>query len=282
MKAILKEPLLHFLLLGAGLFVAYGLVSKAGNSAAPEKIVVTAGQIEHLSATYARESGHPPTEVELNGLIDGWAREELAVREAMALGLNKDDTVIRRRLQRKLEFLSDDLAANIEPNDADLNAYLLARPDAFHIEPRFSFSQVFLDPAKHGDHLASDTAQMLVRLRQSGAEADTAALGDPLALNHQYQSTSASEVAQLFGEPFAAALDGLTPGQWQGPVTSTLGVHLVRVRQRTAGHQPALADVRDAVRQEWMKDRRLEEREKYYAALMKRYTVIIDGREPQK
>jgi hypothetical protein len=281
-KRILKEPLLHFLLLGAGLFIAYGLWSKPGSNAAPGQIVVTVGQIEHLQAGFARTWQRPPTDPELKGLIDDWVREEIATREAMALGLDKDDTVIRRRLRQKLEFVSEDIAAQTEPTDADLNAYLQAHPESFRVEPRFTFSQVYLNPEKHGEHLAHDAAQLLAQLKQAGGEADISTLGDSLLLEQTFQSVPISEVGKQFGEQFAAGLAELSPGQWQGPIESGYGVHLVLVSERTEGRLPALAEVRDVVRREWDNARRLEGNGKVYQELLERYTVTIEGLEPVK
>lgn len=280
MKRILKEPLVHFLLLGAGLFIAYGMMSKSGLSGAPGKIIVTVGQVEHLAAGFAKTWQRPPADAELKGLVDDWVREEIATREAIALGLDKDDTVIRRRLRQKLEFVSDDIAAQTEPTDADLNAYLQAHSESFGVEPRFTFSQVYLDPAKRGDNLARDMANLLAQLQQAGGKADSSALSDSFLLEHTFSSTPTSEVAKQFGEQFAAALASLTPGQWQGPVESGYGVHLVLVSERTEGRKPELADVRDVVRREWANAMRLEGNEKFYAELLKRYTVTIEGLAP--
>jgi len=282
MKTILKEPLLHFLVLGAGLFIASGLMSKPGSGAAPGKIVVTVGQVEHLATGFAKTWQRLPTDAELKGLIDDWVRDEIATREAMALGLDKDDTVIRRRLRQKLEFVSDDIAAQTEPTDADLNAYLQAHPDSFRVEPLFTFSQVYLDPAKHGGNLARDAARVLAQLRQAGGKGDISTLGDSLLLERTLQSAPKSEVAKQFGDQFAAALGGLAAGQWQGPVESGYGVHLVLVSERKEGRPPELADVRDVVRREWANARRLEGNARFYQELLKRYAVTIEGLEPVK
>jgi hypothetical protein len=275
-KRILKEPLLHFLLLGAALFMAYGLMSEPGSSAAPGKIVVTVGQVEHLAAGFAKTWQRPPTDAELKGLIDDWVREEIATREAMALGLDKDDTVIRRRLRQKLEFVSDDIAAQTEPTEADLNAYLQAHPESFRVEPQFTFSQVYLNPDKHGANLARDAAQLLAKLNQAGGKADSSALGDSFLLEHTFQSTPTSEVAKQFGDEFAARLGELSPGQWQGPIESGYGVHLVLVSERTEGRLPELTEVRDIVRREWDNARRLEGNGKFYQELLERYTVTVE------
>jgi hypothetical protein len=268
-KRILKEPLLHFLVLGMGVFLAYDLTSRSITSGARGEIVVTAGQVEHLAAGFTKAWQRPPTDAELKGLIDDWVREEIATREAMALGLDKDDTVIRRRLRQKLEFVSDDIAAQAEPTDADLNAYLRAHPDSFRVEPRLTFSQVYLNPTKHGGHLARDAAEVLARLKQAGAAADLAALGDSFLLEPTFRSVPTSEVAKQFGDGFAAQLGELTPGVWQGPVASGYGVHLA-----------ALAEARDAVRREWANARRLEASRRFYEEMLKRYTVTVEGPEP--
>jgi hypothetical protein len=274
-KRILKEPLLHFLLLGAGLFLAYSLMPKNSGSE-PGKIIVTQGQIEHLVDGFTKAWQRPPAPEELTGLIRDRVREEVYCREAMALGLDKDDTVIRRRLRQKMEFVSDDLAAQTEPTDAELNAYLTAHPDKFRVESQFTFRQVYLNPEKHGTNLASDTTQLLAKLNQPGGGASFTTMGDPFMLDNNFTAVPASEISKQFGDKFTAKLSGLQPGQWQGPVESGYGVHLVSISERTEGHAPALAEVRNAVRREWDDFQRLEANEKLYQELLKHYTVTIE------
>jgi hypothetical protein len=243
---------------------------------------VTQGQVEHLAIGFAKTWQRPPTKAELKSLIDEWVREEIAAREAIALGLDKDDTVIRRRLRQKLDFVSDDIATQPGPTDADLHAYLKSHPEAFRIEPKLTFSQVYFDPVKHGDNLARDTAQVLAQLKQAGGKADISALGDSFLLEHTFETTSRGEIAKQFGEQFATELGKLTPGQWQGPIESGYGVHLVLVSKRSEGSVPALADVRDVVVREWANARRLEGNQQFYQELLKRYTVTIEGLESLK
>ena len=279
MKKILNEPLLHFLLLGAILFVVYSMMQTPGRNDEPGEIVVTQGQIDHLAAGFARTWQRPPSTEELAVMVRERVREEVYYREAMAMGLDKDDTVIRRRLRQKMEFISDDIAARSEPTDEELNTYLQTHADMFRLEPQFSFNQVYLNPEEHGNNLDRDSAQLLIQLNQSDNETDLASLGDPLMLHQQYDEMPASEVAKLFGEQFAAKMSELVPGQWQGPVESGYGVHLVLVSERSEGWLPALAEVRDSVRREWDNARRLEANEKFYQELLKRYTVTIEGQE---
>ena len=272
---VLREPLLHFVLLGAAMFVIYGLASEE-RGGKPGHIVVTRGTVDNLAATFARVWRRPPTDQELEGLIQEYVREEVLYREALALGLDRDDTLIRRRLRQKLEFVSEDVAAQAEPSDDDLRAYLQAHPEAFAIEPRFTFRQVYLDSQRRGASLARDVDRLLAELQQAGDNADPATFGDASLLAHQFESFSAADVRKAFGDTFVAGLSALTPGQWQGPVPSGYGVHLVYVSERTEGRIPELADVRDAVRREWANARRLEASEEFYETLLQRYTVTVE------
>jgi hypothetical protein len=275
MKRILAEPLLHFLLLAAALFGAYGLVSKR-TSGEPGSIVITQGQVASMMEAFTRTRQRPPTEEEVEGLLRDRVRDEVYAREAIALGLDKDDTVIRRRLRQKMEFVSEDVAAQVEPTDADLATYLQEHGDAFRVEPRFTFRQVYLNPEKHGEKLAGDAARMLARLNQLGDAEDVSTVGDSSLLDDQFVDVPASEVAARFGEGFAAKLGELPPSRWQGPVPSGYGLHLVFVGTRTESRAPALADVRDAVRREWTNVRRLEANERFFQELLQRYTVTVE------
>lgn len=275
MKRLLKEPLLHFLLLGTVMFTVYSRVSKH-NSNEPGKIIISQGQIASMVVGFTGTWQRPPTTEELEGLIQDRVREEVYCREALALGLDKDDMVIRRRLRQKMEFLTDDVAAQGEPTEDELNAYLNAHPESFRVQRLFTFSQVYLNPEIHGEHLTRDAAQLFAQLNLAGVNSDVSALGDSFLLDQQFDALPAVEVTKLFGEEFAAKLGELALGQWQGPVNSGYGVHLVFISRRTEGRLPALAEVRDAVRREWANARRLEANETLYKAMLTRYVVTIE------
>ena len=279
MKKILREPLLHFLLLGPAIFVVYGLVSKR-SSEGPGKIVISEGQVAAMAEGFARTWRRPPTREEIEGLIKDRVQEEVYCREAMALGLDKDDTVIRRRLRQKMEFLSDDTAALADPTDVELSLYLKAHDDTFRVQRQFTFSQVYLNPERHGENLLRDVAELLAQLQQAGDKTELSELGDSFLLEHKFQSLPAGEIVKQFGAKFAAKLNELPLGQWQGPVESGYGVHLVFVNERTEGRVPPLAEVRDVVRREWANARRLEANDKFYQDLLKRYVVIIERPKP--
>jgi hypothetical protein len=279
MKRLLKEPLLHFLLLGAAIFAAYSLMSK-GSRDEPGKIVISAGQVASLAEAFTRTWRRPPTSEELEGLIRDRVQEEVYSREAVALGLDKDDTIIRRRLRQKMEFVTDDVTSLAEPTDNELNAYLKTHVDTFRTPQQFTFSHVYLNPQRHGGKLVQDTAKLLAQLQKVGDRADLSEFGDSFALEHNFQSVPTGEIVRQFGENFAAKLGKLSLGQWNGPVESGFGAHLVRVSERTEGRMPELAEVRDAVRREWANARRLETNEKFYQELLKRYVVTIERPSP--
>ncbi len=281
MKKFLHEPLLHFLLLGAAIFAVYSQVSKR-SATEPGKIVVSAGQVAAMAEGFVRTWRRPPTAEELDGLIRDRVQEEVYSREAMALGLDRDDSIIRRRLRQKMEFLTDDVAALAEPTEEELNAYLTAHAETFRQQRQFTFRQVYLNPERRGPKLAGDTGQLLAQLQQAGAPADVSELGDSFLLENNFQSLPSAEVGKQFGENFAARLAELPTGQWQGPVESGYGVHLVCISERTDGRVPALAEVRETVRREWANTRRLETNEKFYQELLKRYVVTIERPKPEE
>ena len=281
LKKLVREPLLHFLVLAAALFVVYSLVSKRTNGEGG-KIVITQGQLASMWESFTQTQQREPTAEEWKGLLRERVREEVYYREALALGMDKDDLIIRRRLRQKMEFVSDDVSPRAEPTDDELRAYLQAHPDKFRVQQRYTFRQVFLDPEKHGKNLTRDTAQLLAKLNQEGSKADISTLGDSIMLDKQYGALSSGDVAKQFGEKFATALGGLPVGQWQGPVESAYGVHLVFVSDRLAGAVPEFADVRDAVRREWETAQRQEANDKFYRELLKHYTVTIENPEPPK
>lgn len=275
MKRLIREPFIHFLLLGAAIFVANHLVCGRADSQ-PGKIVITQGQIRSMVIGFSRTWQRPPTREELERLIQDRVREEVYSREAVAMGLNQDDPVIRRRLQQKLEFATDGVAALAEPTDAELAAYLKAHADVFHVDRTFTFSQIYLDPSKRGERLTQDADQLLIQLQQKGLDVDLYSLGDAFLLEHRFKAVPATEISKQFGHKFAAKLGDFPVGQWYGPVESGYGMHLVFVEEWTEGHLPELAEVRDAVRREWTNASRLESNEKFFQSLLKHYDVVVE------
>jgi PPIC-type PPIASE domain len=277
----IREPLFHFLLLGAAIFAVYSLATRHKTDK-PGEIVVTQGTLENLVTGFTRTWQRPPTEEELQGLVRDYIREEAAYREALALGLDRDDMIVRRRLRQKLEFLSDELATRTQPGDAELQSFLQTHTRLFQSEPLFSFRQIYFNPQLHGGNLRRDMACALEDLERSSSRANTADLGDPFLLEQSFENVSLSDVKRTFGDQFASALAALRLGTWQGPIDSGYGTHLVFVTQRSEGRLPALDEVRDQVRREWLDAKRGEATDKFYQAILSRYKVKIELPEEKK
>jgi hypothetical protein len=277
LRALLKEPLVHFLVLGLIIFVVYHALNRS-NEQEPDKIVVTQARMEQLAGLFAKTWQRPPTATELKGLIDDYVKEEILYREALALGLDNDDTVIRRRLRQKMEFLSDTVIGALNPTDEELETYLESNMSKFELDSQIAFEQVFLNPERRGDQIEEDAASILEALN-SNASADAANLGDATLLPLELDLTSATRIGQTFGPQFAKAVDQLTPGAWGGPIKSTFGTHLVRVNKREPGRVPALNEVRAAVKREWATEQRKKLEDRRFTELLKRYDVSIE-RQP--
>jgi parvulin-like peptidyl-prolyl isomerase len=275
MAKLLREPLLHFLVLGVALFLAYGWLSDRG-VVADDRVVITQGRIAQLSAGFDAIHQRMPTASELDGMIDEAVREEIYSREAKSMGLDQDDTIIRRRLMTKLQFLSEDTTPVAEPTDAQLQAYLEAHAAEFRVERRYSFTHVYLSPQRHDDHLGADAQALLAQLHQRDGTADVSKFGDPFLLESRFDDVSASELERRFGADFETALRALPAGEWSGPVPSSYGMHVVYIRERNDERTATLTDVRDDVRRKWMQDQRQQANDRYYADLRKRYAVTVE------
>jgi hypothetical protein len=271
---LLREPLLHFLALGVALFGAFSLVGTK-DAAAPAKIIVSASRIANLADGFARTWRRPPTEQEQQALIEDYIRDEIFYREGRAAGLDRDDSVIRRRVRQKMEFLSEDMAA-VEPSDQELATYLTSNTERFRTEDRLTFHQVFLSATRRGRALEGDARQIAEALARASPEVDTNTIGDPFLLGEVFRKMSQSDVARTFGEGFAKQLSAVEPGRWQGPFASSFGVHFVFVEERAKGSVPPLASVREAVQREWLNARRIEAEQKLYRTLRDRYQIVVE------
>jgi hypothetical protein len=268
MRKFIREPLLHFLVLGVALFLLYGWLNN-GLPGSQNEIVVSRGQVRSLEAQFERVWQRSPTSVELKGLIDNWVREEILYREGLVMGLDRDDPVVRRRIAQKVEFILDG-AIPAKPTDAELQAWLDSHTEKYPIESRYSLRQVYFDPARHGDTIAKAISNGQAALKKGKAE-----VGDPTALPAA-MTASASEVVRVFGSEFEVALRTLPLGAWQGPVSSGFGIHLVELQAREAGRTASLNEVRDAVTRDLQYSRSEEANAAFYERVKANYNVRID------
>ncbi len=277
----LREPLLHFLVIGALLFVVFGLKNE-GISDQSKRIVFSQDEIHRLSLLWEKQRQRPPTQTELTNLLEQQIREQVMYREALAMGLDKNDSIVRRRLAQKFEFISSDLAAQTEPSESELAKYLASHPEQFVIPGRISFVQIYLSRDKHGEGVENEAVRLLSELVTVDAATDLTTFGDPFMFGRAYNSLTKSEVAGLFGENFADKIFSLTGNGWQGPVRSAYGLHLIHIENLTTPLQPELAAVRDKVRDEWMNQHRQMIDKTFYNSLRQRYEIIIEDSELKK
>jgi hypothetical protein len=274
----------HFLVLGAALFMLFGLVGSRSEPAS-RKIFITSGKIDQIITIFSRTWQRPPTAEELHGLVEDEIREQVLYREAMAMGLDKDDTIVRRRLRQKFEFLMEDVEAVSVPTDRDLQDWMDKNPGKFSTEPKFSFLQVYLNLSRRGEGASAEATTLLARLNNRDEKVNAAELGDETLLPFEFPLSSTDVIAQVFGSPFAQQLQGLEVGRWSGPLRSSYGLSLVYVRERTDGKLKSLDEVRDQARSEWIRARQEELTNTVYLNLRKKYSIVVDtepvrAREP--
>lgn len=272
----LKEPLFHFLLIGAALFAVFrGLNPPADEQ--PNQIIVSDGQIQTMVATFTRTWQRPPTTDELKGLVDDYVQQEMLAREAIKLSLEQNDPIIRRRLQQKMDFIVGDIGSSVAPSEAELQMYLEENPDTFRRPAFYSLTQVYLSADKRGESIDADAAALLETLHKDDSE--FAEMGDPTLLPRQLENSSSLRIASTFGSTFAASLDALPLENWSDPIVSAYGLHIVRLSARTPGYVPELAEIRAEVEREWADEIRRETRQQYLDSLLTQYNVTIEWPE---
>ena len=274
LTTLLREPLLHFLLIGAALFLFYNTQNEGRVD--NNRIIISEAQINHLVTLWSKKRQRSPTQVELEGMIKQQVREEIMVREALAMGLDKNDSIIRRRLAQKIEFITSDLAALAEPTETELSNYLSTHSEQFSLPARIDFVQVFINPEKRGVDTDDYANSLLNNLTQAGENNDITTLGDSLMLGQQHAQMTEHDVSRLFGNDFASELFTLPVGSWQGTIQSGYGLHLVRISNKTENQLPELNAVREKVRVEWQAQQRQDMNEALYENLRQRYDVVVE------
>ena len=276
-RRIIGEPLVHYIGLGIVLFAGYALLTGRDESGSDRLIQVTQNEVQWLADSWQGRWQRPPTDEELRGLVDAYVREEVLYREALAVGLDRDDQVIRRRLVQKLEFITEDLASQVMPSEIQLQTFFTENLDRYRIPPRRSFQHVYFNADRRGAGVEADAEDVLERLRATSPSLEEAVmLGDRFMLRYEYLDLSEEEVALQFGGRFAASLFRVEPGEWQGPIGSGLGLHLVRVVDVVEGRVPDLSEVRDEVLRDYGSEVRSRANEALYDNLRAQYQVEID------
>jgi peptidyl-prolyl cis-trans isomerase C len=275
MKRLLREPLVHFLLLGAVLFGAYAYTERAhGGIEQPTQIRLTIDDISQLVTVFRSHWRRDPTPEELRLLVEDRVREEVLYREALALGLDKDDTIVRRRMAQKIQFLVED--APHEPTREELEMWYEAKRDQFALPSRLSFRHLYFSPDRRGARARDDATAALTKLAEQPEDSVLAAsLADAFMFQEYYRDRASGFLDKEFGPIFALAVAKLSPGSWQGPVESGFGWHLVFIDTLSPGRVPAFEEVEHDVRQAWLAAQKTQLWEKAYENMRAKYTVRL-------
>jgi hypothetical protein len=276
---LLKEPLLHFLLIGATLFFLFNWKSNpvpmsGGQVGAQQaQIIVSRDAVEQMISQFVKTWQREPTEQEQKNLVEDLVRNEIFYREAISIGLDRNDEVLKRRLRQKMEFIYEDITSWAEPTDEDLRAFMKKNREKYLNDPQMSFLQVYINTEKRGKNAESDARQILAQLKE-GIDQDTAA--DPSLLEPEVPLSPLWDIRKQFGDEFSRNLFEIKPGQWAGPIRSGYGLHLVFVKERLDSHLPDLNQARETVKRDWLVEKQKDLKDAAYAKLRERYSVTVE------
>lgn len=273
----LREPLIHFLLIGAVLFPAYGYMQRGrGGVESSKQIQLTVDDLAQLILIFQAQWRRDPTPDEISRLVESKIQEEVLYREGLAMGLDKDDTIIKRRMAQKLQFLAEDVATAHAPSTAELKAWYEKNRDKFALPSRVSFRHLYFSPDRRGQHARDDAVNALSKLAGQPQDSKLAAsIADPFMFQDYYRDRAPDYLGKEFGPQFAQAVAKLAHGSWQGPIESGFGWHLVYVDTLIPGRVPAFEEIEPDVKTAWLGEQKAQEWEKAYKAMRAKYTVLL-------
>jgi hypothetical protein len=269
-KRWLREPLLHFVMAGFALFLIYGALQGSSQSQTSQRIEVTADDIRRIEIAWLARWQRRPTAEQLRGMIDEDIKEEILYREALELGLEQGDTIIRRRLAQKMDFLAEDVASLREPAAGEVEAWFARNRERFASPPLVTFHHLFFASDKRGPDAQAQASEELATLTGKDARG-----GDPFMFKPAYAEQTPDQVARVFGSKFAASLYQQRPGAWRGPLESGYGWHLVWIDGLTPSESPAFETVAQQAKAEWLSDQRSEAKRAMFEKLKARYEIIM-------
>ena len=270
-----RDPLLHFAVAGALLFIGFTLMNRGDTDPSTEPVRIGNGEVRWLKETFANQWQRTPTDDELRGLVAGFVEEELLAREAKTLGLDQKDTIVRRRLAQKLTFLVDDTSRVAEPSDEELRQFYNINAERFRLESRVSFTQIFFNPARR-QHAETDAKAALVLISTADGNDRAATMGDPTLLETEFHDVDAQTISNLFGPDFARSVFLVEPGLWAGPLKSVYGVHLVQKTDLRPATLRPFQEVRSKVLEEWRRQREDQTKAEYLGKLREKYGVVTE------
>ena len=274
----LREPLLHFAALGVALFAAYGYLHRgAGAALEPSRrILLTVDDLRQLDTYFEAQWHRQPTPDEFAQMVENKVQEEILYREALAIGLDKDDTIVKRRMAQKMQFLAEDVAAAHEPATDELRAWYQKNTARFALPSRVSFRHLYFATDRRGARAHDDAVSALAKLAGQPEDSPLAgSIADPFMFQSYYGDRTPDELTKEFGPPFAQAVAKLTPRAWQGPIESGYGWHLVFVDTVVPGRVPDFEEVESDVKTAWLSDQKAQAWNKAYDAMRAKYTVLL-------
>ena len=277
MKKLLREPLVHFLLIGTALFAVYARFEPARDDAPESKqIRLSLAEISQQVMLFQSQWKREPTAAELAHLVENRVQEEVLYREGLLLGLDKDDTIVKRRIAQKMQFLAEDVAAAHEPTSDELRDWYRDHADQFAMPARYSFRHLYFSPDQRGANTRADAERALIKLL--GQPEDTAlaaTLADPFMFQDYYRDRAPEFLGKEFGPNFAVGIAQLAPGSWQGPVESGFGWHLVFVDTVIPGRVPDFEEVAPDVKTAWLSAQKASAWDAAYKKMRAEYTVLL-------
>ena len=282
MRGLLREPLLHFLLIGLALFGAYGWMNRGRTSTGSYVISMSLDDLKQLDISFVSQWHRQPTQEEFSGLVESFIRQEVLYREALAMGLDKDDTIVKRRMAQKMEFLSEDVASAHEPSADELRAWYAHNSRKFALADRATFRHLFFGFDRRGRNAQADALAALSKLANKPENTPIGKeLADPFMFQDYYGDRAPDQLAKEFGPSFATGLYKLKTGLWQGPIESGYGWHLVWIESITPGRIPTMEEVEPDVKTAWLADQKAIEWQKAYSRMRAKYQVVAPQPPPE-
>lgn len=270
----LREPLLHFLMLGALVFAGYILIDQKDQR--HNEIFVTRGQQDHLVSIFRKTWLRSPTEEEFTGIVEEWIRSEIAYRQAQKMGLDENDMIVRRRLRQKLELLAEEVVMIPHPTSTILKKYFAERHADYTQEPLYSLRQIYFSTDRRGESASAAAEQLLQRLQEAPFPNNLKSMGDQLPLPYRFENVLESDLTNRFGEIFVQNLQRRALKQWHGPLQSTYGLHLVWIKEYTPGRPMTFEEAEHKLRRDWANEQQEEAIEKLYKRLRTQYSIKIE------
>ena len=277
LKKLVREPLVHFLLIGAGIYGLYGIFGSSLEGEDERTIIVSAGEIKARSDQWSKQRERPPTEEELDGLINDYVRTQVLYREAIAMGLENGDAVIERRLAQRLKQLVQSLIAPEEPSEDELRTWFEENEKKFTQPDLYSLIHLYFSPDKRGAATADDAEAALATLVSLGEiPTDFASYGDRLLPQNYYADQTEAAISRVFGQGFVEQVIKLEPGAWHGPVISGYGIHLVYLTEVTRASAPEFSEFAEQAKEMWTAEKGRELNERFIENLIEGYEVTIE------